>query len=158
MIADGACKVQIFLLAPASVAHASTSQIKDAALAIYDKCGAGTPSKGGVATNIGTYNCYFTNNDHCLIFEAGGDNNLAVVLGATSYPDVVCEAGRAPTRTACANIIAHMSATLIRQSFGPVHPDLAVPDVKLPFHYTSCKVLHLSSYDRLSDTNMIIVG
>lgn len=56
MIADGECKVQVFLLAPASVAHASTSHIKDAALAIYDKCGAGNPSKGGIASNIGTHN------------------------------------------------------------------------------------------------------
>ena len=56
MIADGNCKVQVFLLAPALVAHASTSHIKDAALAIYDKCGAGNPSKGGIASNIGTHN------------------------------------------------------------------------------------------------------
>ena len=54
--ADGLCKVQIFLIAPATIAHASTSQIKAAALAIYDQCGAGrTPSKGGVASNIGTH-------------------------------------------------------------------------------------------------------
>ena len=34
-----------------------------------------------------------------------------------------------------------MNATVTRQLFGPVRPDLAVPDVKLPALYSSCKFL-----------------
>ena len=130
--------MQIFLIAPASIAHASSSQIKDAALAIYDQCGSKTPSKGGVASNIGTHNWYFTSDDLWLIFEAGGDNNLAVVLGATSDPGVLCTAGLAPSRRACYNIIAHMNATTTRRRFGA---NLIAPDVPLPFVYKSCKFL-----------------
>lgn len=80
MIVDGACKVQVFLIAPASVAHASTSQIKVAAQAIYDKCGAGIPSKGGVASNIGTHNRYVMNIRLCLILKQGGTINSLLYL------------------------------------------------------------------------------
>lgn len=34
-----------------------------------------------------------------------------------------------------------MDATVNRQLFGPVGSGLAVPDVKIPFLYTSCKFL-----------------
>ena len=78
---------------------------------------------------------------HTLPLEAGGDNNLAVVLGATSYPGVLCEAGRAPTRRACNQIVGHMDATPTRRRFGA---NLAAPDVRLPFLSKSCKFLTCS--------------
>ena len=130
--------MQLFLIAPASVAHASTTQIKDAALAIYHQCGARTPSKGGVASNIGTHNWQFTSNDLCLTFEAGGDNNLAVVLGATRYPGVLCQAGQAPSRRACNNIVGLMQASPTRRRFGE---NLVAPDIGLPFVYKSSMFL-----------------
>ena len=79
----------------------------------------------------------------CLIFEfecIGGDNNLAVVLGATSNPFVACEEGQAPSRRACSAIVAFMDASLTRRRFGE---GLAAPDVRLPFVYKSGKFPHL---------------
>ena len=77
----------------------------------------------------------------CLIFESiGGDNNLAVVLSATSNPFVACEEGQAPSRRACSAIVAFMDASLTRRRFGE---GLAAPDVRLPFVYKSGKFPHL---------------
>ncbi len=89
--------------------------------------------------------------------EAGGDNKLAVVLGATSYPGVICDAGQAPSRIACNDIVGDMHATVTRRLFGP---DLVAPDVKLPLLLTDGEFLTFprpSSYG-LSDTNGTIVG
>ena len=154
MIVDGACKVQLFLIAPASVAYASTSQIKVAAQAIYDKCGAGIPSKGGIATNIGMHNRHVMSIHLCLIVKAGGDNKLAVVLGASSYPGVICDAGRAPSRVACNDILSDMNATLTRRLFGP---DLVAPNVKLPYLLMSGKLRNCPRLFELSDINGTIV-
>lgn len=50
---DGLCSVQAFLIAPATEAHASAAQTRRAAESVFDKCIAGNPSRGGVASNIG---------------------------------------------------------------------------------------------------------
>ena len=85
-----------------------------------------------------------------LSLEAGGDNNLAVVLGATSYPGVVCQGGQAPTRRACNDIVFHMDATPTRRRFGA---NLAAPDVQLPLLYKSCKFLTCPRLLNMSDVN-----
>lgn len=53
VVEDGLCSVQLFLVAPATVAHVSADQIRRGAEAVFDKCVAGNPSRGGVASNIG---------------------------------------------------------------------------------------------------------
>ena len=50
---DALCSFGLFLVAPATVAHTTTREIKRAAQALLDKCTATAPAKGGVATNIG---------------------------------------------------------------------------------------------------------
>lgn len=51
--ADGTCSVQLLVLAPFTVAHASYAQIRQAAQGVFDRCAMGGPSRGGVASNIG---------------------------------------------------------------------------------------------------------
>ena len=72
------------------------------------------------------------------MFEPGGDNNLAVVLGATNNQNVICEAGTPPSRSACSDIIMHMFANPTRRRFGA---NLVAPDVRIPLIYKSCKFL-----------------
>ena len=52
-LADGKCSVQVFLIAPAAVAHASSNEIRHAGQAVYNKCVAHTHSRGGIASRIG---------------------------------------------------------------------------------------------------------
>ena len=46
--------MQLFLIAPAVVAHASFTEIRHAGQAVYDAC-ATHPSTGGYASKIGRY-------------------------------------------------------------------------------------------------------
>ena len=54
-VANGECSVQVFLIAPAEVAHASATEIRRAAQAVFDKCARRSTSRGGVASRIGEY-------------------------------------------------------------------------------------------------------
>ena len=133
---NGHCSIQVFLIAPASVANANTRQIKRAAQAVYDKCGRGTPSKGGIANNIGTSRRLShqdetrTKDDSNTNEGIGGDNNLAVVLAANNYPNVECELKLAPMRLSCAKIVNDIYASPKKEAFGPRE---TAPDVETPW-------------------------
>lgn len=107
---DGKCSFELFLIAPATVAHATTRDIKSAAQALLDKCTASSPAKGGVASSI------------------GGDNRLAVAMKLNDYSNVVCQPAPGPPLTAasirvwhrrCQVIVHDIDATIATQIFGP---------------------------------------
>lgn len=53
--ADGKCSVQVYLLKPYLPAHASFTEIRQGAQAVYDSCAKSESSYGGIAYNIGEY-------------------------------------------------------------------------------------------------------
>lgn len=53
--ADGKCSVQVYLLTPYLPAHASFTEVKQGAQAVYDNCAKDESSYGGMAYNIGEY-------------------------------------------------------------------------------------------------------
>ena len=55
VVADGLCSVQLFLVAPATVAHVSANQIRRGAQAVFDQCVTGSPSRSGVASRTGAW-------------------------------------------------------------------------------------------------------
>jgi len=53
---DGRCSFELFIVAPSTIAHATISDVKAAAQALFDRClTAAASAKGGVATQIGVY-------------------------------------------------------------------------------------------------------
>lgn len=86
-----------------------------AGIALIQKCAAGTPSKGGVAKDI------------------GGDNKLGLLL--TGYrPQVQCFGRVSQTplfRKSCQDILDTMDVTEVSQKFGPL-TDPGGVDVTLP--------------------------
>lgn len=52
-VEDGLCSIQVLLIQPAIIAHASSVQIYEAASALVGECAAGDHSTGGLAVNIG---------------------------------------------------------------------------------------------------------
>lgn len=93
----------------------SQASLATAGIALIQKCAAGTPSKGGVAKDI------------------GGDNKLGLLL--TGYrPQVQCSGRVSPTqqfRKSCQGILDTMDVTDIPQKFGPP-TDPGGVDVTLP--------------------------
>lgn len=107
---DAECSFDLFLLAPSTIAHATTRDIKNAAQALLDKCTASSLAKGGVASNI------------------GGDNRLAVVMKSNHYPNIVCQRAPGPPPTVesrrqwlrwCRDVVNDMDAVQGTQVFGP---------------------------------------
>ncbi|CAD6593314.1 MAG: hypothetical protein ASARMPRED_007274 [Alectoria sarmentosa] len=116
---DGLCSVQVFLIAPATVAHASTYQIWRGAEAVLHRCVTDPRFIGGVASNI------------------GGDNKLAVVVQSSNNVNVQCTRGPAPPPPyeQCHLVAYNLPATLNRETFGSIgDPTVENP---LPQEFTS---------------------
>ena len=75
-------------------------------------------------------------NDGSIDENAGGDNQLAVVLSVTSYPNVECENKQAPPMISCSHIISDMYVSMEKTTFGPLGTD---SDFDTPWLISSCK-------------------
>lgn len=95
------CYVQPVLLNGAPSAKASLNQIRNTAAAIRHTCAPGGKLQGGIATNI------------------GGDNNLAVILGAYHPPSEIQCGGTFMPRLSCEDVLEDMPATTDKETFGP---------------------------------------
>ena len=100
--ARGLCSLELYLLAPYTVAHATLQHIKNATESVFVKCAVGpyapVPGMGGIATQTGTSSVSDRNivgepRNKLLIMmmRVGGDDCLAVVMKQHSFPRVVRE-------------------------------------------------------------------
>lgn len=99
---DGTCSVAINIEQLFTVGHASYTQIKEAAQAVFNVCAASLVSTGGLAHIIGS------------------DNHLYITLSKTSYPNVECvRTARPPSWLPCQIITESIETTKDIRSFGP---------------------------------------
>ena len=144
---DGLCSVQVFLIAPATVAHASTYQIWRGAEAVLHRCVTDPRFIGGVASNIGTWPSpsstllpgAFKRKNSKAKPVVGGDNKLAVVVQSSNNVNVQCTRGPAPPPPyeQCHLVAYNLPATLNRETFGSIgDPTVENP---LPQEFTSRK-------------------
>ncbi|KAL9077235.1 MAG: hypothetical protein Q9161_000501 [Pseudevernia consocians] len=108
------CYVQPLLINGTSSARATPNQVRNAAAAIRLNCASGGKLQGGIATNI------------------GGDNNLAVTLGAYKPTSAIECSGSLPVSASCIDFLADMPATTDNETFGlPADPtaNISLPQV-----------------------------
>ncbi|CAF9943056.1 MAG: hypothetical protein ALECFALPRED_010502 [Alectoria fallacina] len=106
------CYVQPVLIGHATSARATTNQVRNAAAAIRHRCASGGNLQGGIATNI------------------GGDNNLAVIMGAYRQPSAIQCRGTFQPVNSCQDVLEDMPATTKAEVFAP--PDNSSATVLLP--------------------------
>ncbi len=129
----GRCYVETTLVQGADIAHTSLGQVKTAAEEVLQKCSSGGRLQGGIAYNIGKP-C--TKNRGKVFWSIiywhrpGGDDNLAVIVGAYNRP-VQCR-GHFPAWESCRELLRDVPATKLKEYFGV--------DVPLPYVMPSCKL------------------
>ncbi|KAF6237650.1 hypothetical protein HO173_003851 [Letharia columbiana] len=111
----GLCYVQAILIGDHTTAKASLNMLRRAAAALVVQCATSVVSQGGIATNI------------------GGDNNLAIILGAYEMP-VTCR-GTLATWESCRDVLYDMPADKVRRVFGPGSDPAVTED--LPYNIDS---------------------
>lgn len=149
---DGTCSVAINIEHLFTVGHASYTQIKEAAQAVFNVCAASLVSTGGLAHIIGESGTRILDfvdstsaRDDASKFDgllliakngcAGSDNHLYITLSKTSYPNVECaQTSRPPNWLPCQIITESIETTNDIRSFGPG------AQVNLPWISRSCKL------------------
>lgn len=139
----GLCYVQAILIGDHTTAKASLNMLRRAAAALVVQCATSVVSQGGIATNIGKSEARLIANNllqaHILICIpwltlVGGDNNLAIILGAYEMP-VTCR-GTLATWESCRDVLYDMPADKVRRVFGPGSDPAVTED--LPYNIDSC--------------------
>lgn len=139
----GLCYVQAILIGDHTTAKASLNMLRRAAAALVVQCATSVVSQGGIATNIGKSEARLIANSllqaHILIpipwlTLVGGDNNLAIILGAYEMP-VTCR-GTLATWESCRDVLYDMPADKVRRVFGPGSDPAVTED--LPYKIDSC--------------------
>ena len=130
MGSKAACYVQPVLVEGATSARASANEVRNAAAMIRGTCFAGGKLQGGMATKTGKeisqrsvysaeefrlnlFNIHL--NAH---FHVGGDNNLAVIMGAYKSPSAIKCQEKLDNPSNCIKILDDMLATKNQQIFG----------------------------------------
>ncbi len=149
---NASCYVQPVLMDGAPAAKASANQVYNAAAMIQNRCFSGGKLQGGMATKIGkrkTLCCETNASSLCFartlyqtseidsLHWLGGDNNLAVIMGAYTSPSAIRCYGSV-SRVSCGDILETMPATTEMETFGP-HPASSVM-VSLPQNFVSSRL------------------
>ena len=151
---NASCYVQPVLMDGATAARASPNHVRNAAAMIQNRCFSGGKLQGGMATNIGKRKifCCETNvSSLCFartlyqtseidsLHWLGGDNNLAVIMGAYASPSAIRCYGSLPGYS-CLDMLQEMPATTEMEIFGPSRTSPAT--VLLPQNFTSSMLIN----------------
>ena len=125
------CYVQAVLGDGAASAEASANEVRNAAAMVRGKCYAGGKLQGGIATKIGKDFFFakmfnrlmdldktFRRSFLVLTFYAGGDNNLAVIIGAYKSSTAIQCTGKLLFPETCIKVLDDMPATKNQEVFG----------------------------------------
>ena len=124
------CYVQPVVVEGATSAKASANEVRNAAAMIRNRCFVGGKLQGGIATKIGKEIsqriCLAVDESWLNLFEiqlnahvyAGGDNNLAVIMGAYKSPSAIQCDGKLRFPQNCVKVLDSMPATKTQEVFG----------------------------------------
>ena len=148
---QGVCYIQPILLEGTTSATATPDQVRTAAAAIQNKCTVNGVLAGGIATGIGkmknpmaksldSFVGLFVLTKYLIIdfVRPGGDNNLAVIMGAYEKPKATC-GGSLSSPYSCKDILNDMLTSTEEEVFDS--GDNSSVTVQLPYSIQSGRLV-----------------
>lgn len=122
------CYIQPVVIDGATSANAAPNEVRNAAAMIRDRCASGGKLQGGMATSIGKKRTALSwlalaasltvYSKTYILRYVGGDNRLAVIMGAYQSPSAIQCRGAFPSSDSCHSVLEDMPATTKMEFFG----------------------------------------